>query len=187
MGYAVADTVAPFTLPLVEGGELTVDPAEHAATIVVFTANHCPYALAWHDRIQAVARDYADRPVNVVQINPNDAVKHPSDSTEASAARVAKGDFAAPYLRDENQEVARSWGAQKTPDVFVVDAAGTLVYRGAPDADYDDPTQNASYLREALDAVLAGEPVARPETPPVGCSVKWATDRVELGLRPSGA
>jgi hypothetical protein len=78
-----------------------------------------------------------------------------------------------PYLRDESQEVARAYGAKTTPDVFVVDSKGLVRYRGAPDADHSDPSQNAAWLREALDAVLAGEKPGRPETDPVGCSVKW--------------
>ena len=78
-----------------------------------------------------------------------------------------------PYLRDESQDVARAFGAQTTPDVFVIDAHGTLRYRGAPDADHADPSLDASWLREALDAVLAGRDPERPETTPVGCSVKW--------------
>jgi AhpC/TSA family protein len=78
-----------------------------------------------------------------------------------------------PYLRDESQEVARAYGAKTTPDVFVVDSGGALRYRGAPDPDSNDPTLNATWLREALDAMLAGEEIARPETEPVGCSVKW--------------
>jgi hypothetical protein len=179
MGYEVGDTVAAFTLPRAEGAELAVDPAVAPATVVVFTANHCPYALAWHGRIQQVARDYADRDVQVIQINANNALTHPADSTAASAARVAAGEFAGPYLRDEPQELTRRWGAQRTPDVFLVDAAGTLVYRGAPDADYDDEAQGAGYLRAALDDVLAGRPVAIARTEPVGCTIKWRT--VDLG------
>src|SRR5262245_42996626 len=141
MGYEVGDMVATFTLPQAEGGELTIDPTTAAATVVVFTANHCPYALAWHERIHQVARDYASAAVAVVQINANDQVTHPGDSTEASSKRVAAGEFAGPYLRDEPQELTRLWGAERTPDVFVVDATGTLVYRGAPDSDYDDDLQ----------------------------------------------
>jgi hypothetical protein len=179
MGYKVGDTVAAFTLPRADGGELSVDPATAPATVVVFTANHCPYALAWHGRIQQVACDYADRDVQVVQINANDAVTHPGDSTGASAARVAAGEFAGPYLRDEPQELTRSWGAQRTPDVFVMDAAGRVVYRGAPDGDYDDEAQGARYLRAALDDVLAGRPVALAQTEPVGCTIKWRS--VDLG------
>lgn len=179
MGYQVGDSVATFTLPRVDGGEVTVDPSTATATVVVFTANHCPYALAWHDRIQQVAREYAGRGVQVIQINPNNQVTHPGDSTAASAERVAAGHFAGPYLRDEPQVLTRAWGAQRTPDIFVVNATGTLVYRGAPDADYEDESQGASYLRAALDDVLAGRPVARPETSPRGCTIKWRN--VDLG------
>jgi hypothetical protein len=173
MTYAIGDTVAPFTLPRAEGGDLTLQPGAGAATVVVFTANHCPYALAWHGRLDAVARDYAERGVAVLQINANDEQRYPADSTAASADRVAAGEFAGPYLRDLTQEVARAWGAEKTPDVYVVDGSGTVVYHGAPDADHGDEGQNASYLREALDDVLAGRAVARPQTAPVGCSIKW--------------
>jgi hypothetical protein len=139
---------------------------------VIFTCNHCPYALAWHDRLMDVARDYPG--VHFYAINPNDAERYPRDSLEAMKERVRGDDgWAMPYLRDESQEVARAYGAKTTPDVFVVDSPGALRYRGAPDRDHRDPSLNASWLREALDAVLAGEEVARPETDPVGCSVKW--------------
>jgi glutathione peroxidase-family protein len=179
VGYQIGDSVAAFTLPRVDGGDFTVDAAAAAATVVVFTANHCPYALAWHERIQQVARDYAEQGVRVVQINPNNQLTHPADSTTASAERVVAGHFAGPYLRDEPQELTRTWGAERTPDVFVVDRSGTLVYRGAPDADYEDESQRASYLRNALDDVLAGRPVAQAQTPSRGCSIKWRS--VDLG------
>ena len=78
-----------------------------------------------------------------------------------------------PYLHDETQGVASAYDAKTTPDVFVVDSGGALRYRGAPDADHQDPSLDAGWLREALDSVLAGQEVARPETEPVGCSVKW--------------
>jgi len=90
------------------------------------------------------------------------------------AHRVAAEDWPMPYLHDASQEVARSYGAKTTPDVFVLDAARRLRYRGAPDADYGDPDQRASWLRGALDAVLSGTEPARPETKPVGCSIKWS-------------
>ncbi|MBV9916340.1 MAG: thioredoxin family protein [Solirubrobacterales bacterium] len=144
-----------------------------AATVVVFTCNHCPYALAWHERIAQAARDYAERGVRFLAINPNDASRYPSDSFEAMKQRVRTESWPMPYLRDESQEVARAYDAKTTPDVFVLDAQGRLVYRGAPDGDYDDPAQNATWLREALDAVLAGSQPARSETRPVGCSIKW--------------
>jgi hypothetical protein len=88
--------------------------------------------------------------------------------------RVERGEFdGVPYLRDESQEVARAYDAKTTPDVYVLDPGGVLRYRGAPDADYDDLTQNAAFLRGALDAVLAGHDPDPAETTPVGCSIKW--------------
>jgi peroxiredoxin len=144
------------------------------ATVVVFTCNHCPYALAWHERLLAVARDYAERGVRVVLVNPNDAQRYPRDSAEASAERVrADGGWPAPYLRDESQEAARAYGARTTPDVFLLDHAGILRYRGAPDADYGDESHNAAWLRDALEAVLAGDQPLPAETEPIGCSIKW--------------
>ena len=134
----------------------------------MFTCNHCPYALAWHERLQDVARDYADRGVRFLQINSNNADKYPRDSVEACGRGSRRASSPAPYLVDESQEVARAWGAKTTPDVFVTDASG-VVYRGAPDADYGDPSLNASWLREALDDVLAGRPVAPP-----GDRGRWA-------------
>ena len=143
-------------------------------TAVIFTCNHCPYALAWHDRILDVAREYGERGVRVLLINPNDAERYPRDSYEAMQKRVRDdGGWPAPYLHDESQEVADAYGAKTTPDVFVVDADGRLRYRGAPDEDYGDESQNAAWLRGALDAVLDGADPAPAETKPVGCSIKW--------------
>ncbi|MEA2370899.1 MAG: hypothetical protein QOH12_1293 [Solirubrobacteraceae bacterium] len=151
-----------------------LDPAS-SATVVVFTCNHCPYALAWHDRLQAVARDYASRGVRTLQINSNDASRYPRDSLEAMADRVRAGEFAGPYLHDATQAVAREWGAGVTPEVFVLDSDSRLAYRGAPDGDHGDEGLDAQWLREALDDLLAGRPPRQAETRPVGCSIKWRT------------
>jgi peroxiredoxin len=162
-----------FTLPDTKGRDVSF-PDSGGPNVVVFTCNHCPYALAWHDRLLAVASDYAQRGVLTVLINPNDADRYPRDSFEAMQERVDReGPWPAPYLRDESQEVARAYDAKTTPDVFVFDADRALVYRGAPDADHMDDTQNAAWLRHALDAVLDGREVPESETTPVGCSVKW--------------
>ena len=169
---AIGEPAPTFALPDTDG---TVhEPGGTPATVVVFTCNHCPYALAWHERIVAVASDYADRGVRVLAVNPNDAERYPRDSPEAMRARVERGEFdGVPYLYDESQSVARAYDAKTTPDVFVLDGAGVLRYRGAADADYDDPTQNAAFLRGALDAVIDGHEPDPVETPPVGCSIKW--------------
>ena len=174
MTVSIGDSAPDFQLPDTAGGTWSLSDGDGSpATVVVFTCNHCPYALAWHDRIADAARDYAERGVRFRAVNPNDSNRYPGDSFEAMKERVASEDWPMPYLRDETQEVAQAYGAKTTPDVFVVDADGRLRYRGAPDGDYDDPSRRAEWLRSALDAVLAGEDPASPETKPVGCSIKW--------------
>ena len=170
MSTAVGTEAPTFSLPDTDGVEHS--PGDAPATLVVFTCNHCPYALAWHDRILAVARDYPN--VKVLAVSSNDAVRYPADSYEAMRERVqADGGWPMPYLHDESQDVARAYGAKTTPDCFLIDAEGRVVYRGAPDADHEDPSQNAAWLRDAIDATLAGSAPANAETRPVGCSIKW--------------
>src|SRR3712207_2847156 len=169
----VGDPAPSFALPDTEGAAVRLDPGAHAATVVVFTANGCPFARAWHDRVQDVARAYAGRDVAVLQVVSNDETDHPEDSLEGMRQRVAVGELAGPFLRDAEQSVAQAYGATATPEVFVVDRAGLVRYHGAPDGDHDDPAQDAAWLRAALDDVLAGREVARPLTSPAGCSVKW--------------
>jgi len=148
---AIGERAPTFALPDTSGAYH--EPGGAPATVVVFTCNHCPYALAWHERI---------------------AERYPRDSAEAMKVRVERGELdGVPYLRDESQEVARDYDAKTTPDIFVLDADGILRYRGAPDGDHDDPSQQAAWLRAALDAVLEGRAPDPPETPPVGCSIKW--------------
>jgi peroxiredoxin len=174
---AIGEPAPTFDLPDTEGA--LQRPGGAPATVVVFTCNHCPYALAWHERIVDVAEDYGPRGVRTLAINPNDAERYPRDSDEAMRARVKAGEFdGVPYLRDESQAVARAYDAKTTPDVFVLDADGVLRYRGAPDDDHEDPRENAIWIRNALDAVLAGLDPELAETEPVGCSIKWKVDGV---------
>ncbi len=173
MTLTIGEPAPSFELPDTEGRRWSTSDDGASATVVVFTCNHCPYALAWHDRIAQVARDYADREVRILAINSNDSDRYPRDSYEAMKRRVATEEWPMPYLHDASQDVARAYGAKTTPDVFVIDSGGRLAYRGAPDGDYDAPSENARWLRAALDAVLAGREPDRPETKPVGCSIKW--------------
>jgi peroxiredoxin len=174
-GLDIGDPVPRHALPDTAGDIHSVgDPGGGPAAVVVFTCNHCPYALAWHERLMRVATDYAEEGVPLVFVNPNDAERYPRDSYESMQLRVeVDGGWPVPYLRDETQEVAAAWGARTTPDVFVVDADGRLAYRGAPDADHDDAAQDAAWLRAALEDLMGERPVAEPRTEPVGCSVKW--------------
>lgn len=171
---AVGATAPAFALPDTDGNTHTLgDPIGVAATAVIWTCNHCPYALAWHERLLDAARDYGPREVRFLAINSNDAVSHPGDSLQAMQERVASEDWPHPYLHDESQQVARAWGAKTTPHVFVLDRDHVVRYAGAPDADYNDPGLRAVWLREALDDVLEGREVRRAETDPIGCGVKW--------------
>lgn len=147
-------------------------PGESAATVVIWTCNHCPYAIAWQDRLAAVARDYAGRGVSFLAVNSNDAERFSADSPAAMRERVEREDWPFPYLWDESQEAARAWGARVTPHLFVLDPELRLRWQGAPDADYEDPGQGAAWLREALEAVLGGQEPP-PDREPVGCSIKW--------------
>ena len=176
MAIEIGDVAPEFELPAAGGGTYSLAAGEAPATVVYWTCNHCPYALAWHDRMLEADRDYSDRGVRFLAINSNDAERYPADSPEAMAERLdAEGGWPHPYLHDETQEVARAYGAEKTPHVFVLDGDGRLVYSGAPDPDYEDPSQRASHLREALDAVLDGRGPETPQTPAVGCGIKWKT------------
>ena len=164
----------PLDLPDTDGVHRRLPAAGEApATVVCWTCNHCPYALAWHDRIVEAARDYADRGVRFLVVNSNDPDRYPADAPEAMRERVEREGWPFPYLWDETQEVARAWGARVTPHLFVLERDLRLRYEGAPDADHQDPTLNAAWLRGALDAVLAGGAPDPSSTEPVGCSVKW--------------
>jgi peroxiredoxin len=164
----IGEQAPTFSLPDTDG----VEHGPDGVTVVAFTCNHCPYALAWHERLLQVARDYPQ--VTLLAVNPNDADRYPADSYEAMRERVrSDGGWPMPYMRDESQEVARAYDAKTTPDVFVLDAERRVRYRGAPDQDHRDPEQNARWLRDALDAVGRGDEPNPAETEPVGCSVKW--------------
>jgi peroxiredoxin len=174
MSFELGDPVPAFTLDDTEGSahRVPADPAP-PATVLVVTCNHCPYVVAWNPRLRAVAEDYAPRGVRTLAINANDAARYPADSPAAMERFVRDQGWPIPYLYDESQEVARALDAQVTPHVFVLDAEQRLRYRGAPDADHQDPALNAAWLRDALDAVLDGSEPATADTRARGCSVKW--------------
>jgi peroxiredoxin len=168
------DPVPEFALPDTEGAEHRAPLAEAPpATVLIVTCLHCPYVVAWNPRLRAVAEEYAPRGVRFLGIHANDASRYPADSLDHMKRFVREQNWPFPYLHDESQSVARALGAEVTPHVFVLDGRQRVAYRGAPDGDHKDPSQNAAWLRGALDAVLAGNAVAEPETRARGCGVKW--------------
>jgi len=165
-----------FTLPGVDGHtHLLSDLVKSSrAVAVVFSCNHCPYVRAWEDRMKAIQRDYRDKGVVLAAINANDAVKYPDDDFDHMKQRAEQEQFNFLYLRDETQQVARAYGGTHTPHVFLLDRDGVLRYRGAIDDNYDNPDAvQQPHLRQALDAVLAGETPEQAVTNAVGCTIKW--------------
>lgn len=171
----VGTPAPPFSLPGVDGQTWSLADFEDAkALVVIFTCNHCPVAKATEDRFVELQRDYADRGVRLVAINPNDATTHPADSFEAMKERAQQKGFNFPYLRDESQEVAHAYGAACTPDIFLFGPDRTLVYNGRLDDNWKDPTAvTRQDLRRAIDAALAGTPLDFTPEHAVGCSIKW--------------
>ena len=163
-----------FELPGVDGQTHSLaDYSDAELLVLIQSCNHCPYVQAWEGRMNAAARDYADRGVTFVAINSNDEESHPGDSFDEMVKRAHEQGFVFDYLRDADQSIARALGSSRTPEVFVFDRNRSLVYHGAIDDDREGGNVTSTYLRDALDAVLAGESPEPAETPPVGCSVKW--------------
>jgi len=174
------DPAPEFDLEGVDGETYSLERfTDDEALLVVFTCNHCPYAQAKFDLLNELAAEYDD--VSVVGINPNDAAEYPDDSLEKMRAFVDEGriDYDA-YLRDESQDVARAYGAVCTPDPFLFERENgefRLAYHGRlDDAPNPDDEPSRFQIREAIDAVLAGEGVDLEWQPSRGCSIKWKDD-----------
>jgi peroxiredoxin len=176
------DAAPDFDLRGTDGETHTLDSfADHEAVLLVFTCNHCPYAKAKFDTLNDIAADYDD--VAVVGVNPNDAAEYPDDSFERMQDLVADGTIQYDaYLRDDTQDAARAYGATCTPDPFLLENADDgfeVAYHGRLDDALnpdDDPTREGGDVRDAIDSVLAGEPVDDEFKPSRGCSIKWRED-----------
>ncbi len=177
---AAGDPAPTFKLPGTDGEEYTLESFhEYEALLLVFTCNHCPYAKAKFDLLNQLASAYDS--VAVVGINPNDAEEYPDDSLKTMKAYVDRGEIAYDaYLRDDSQEVSRRYGAVCTPDPFLfardetAETGFSLVYQGRLDDALnpdDEPTR--FHIREAIEALLAGESVDLDWLPSQGCSIKW--------------
>ena len=148
--------------------------ADAQLLVVVFTCNHCPYAIASEDRLIALQHEFAPRRVSFVLVSSNDAVRYPEDSFENMAVRAKEKDFPFPYLHDESQQVARAFGAVCTPDIFVFDRARALRYNGRIDDNWQQPDLVTRHdLRTVLDDLLAGRAISIDPVPSMGCSIKW--------------
>jgi peroxiredoxin len=159
----------------VDGREVSIaDVGGAKGTLVIFTCNHCPWAKAWETRIATLGNTYAQRGVGVIAVNANDPVAYADDGFDAMVQRAKDRDFQFPYVVDAGSRVARAFGAERTPEAFLFDAGGELVYHGTIDDNADDAgAVKRHFLRDALDAVAAGQPVPLKETKALGCGIKF--------------
>lgn len=178
-GYEVGDYVSDFSLPSTNGK--TVSLADYSSAkgfIVVFTCNTCPYAKLYEQRIIDLDKKYAGKGFPVIAINPNDIGQKPDDSMEAMASLATEKGYTFPYLRDDSQEVAKMFGASKTPHVYVLnkEEAGKfkVEYIGAID---DSPREvsdvQETYVEDAIDALLTGKKPTVTNQKAIGCTIKW--------------
>lgn len=164
-----------FDLPAVEGRNYKLsDFADKQVLVVMFICNHCPYVKAIEDRYVALARSYAGQSVQFVGICANDPDDYPDDSFDNLKRRWEAKGYGFPYLHDLSQDVARSFGAVCTPDIYVYDADRKLAYHGRFDDSWKDPAAvKRQDLKEAIDTLLDGKRPPAEQTPSMGCSIKW--------------
>ena len=173
-GYKVGDKAADFKLKNIDGKLVSLaDNKAAKGYIVVFTCNTCPYAKAYESRIMALHSKYAPLGYPVVAINPNDAATVPGDSYAAMQTKK----YAFPYLQDESQQVAKAFGATRTPHLYVLTRQGNdfvVSYIGAIDDNSEDPSLvKTKYVENALTEILAGKSATTNSTKAIGCTIKW--------------
>lgn len=176
-GYNVGDEASGFTLQNVDDSMVSLDDyMNEKGAVIIFTCNHCPFSVAYEDRIIALNNKYKPLGFPVIAINPNDPELYPSDSFSEMKKRSNEKGFTFPYLFDANQTVYPKYGATKTPHVYVLknnSGKSTVAYIGAIDNHVEDETQVTShYLADALDAILMNKVPTVTKTKAIGCSIK---------------
>ncbi|KXX70762.1 thioredoxin family protein [Flammeovirga sp. SJP92] len=177
MGLSVGDEAVAFSLKNIDDQMVALnDLKDNKGAIVIFTCNHCPYAVAYEDRIIAIDKKYKKLGYPVIAINPNDPEQQPDDSFDKMKVRAEEKGFTFPYLFDEGQKIYPAYGATKTPHVFLLEKESEkyfVRYIGAIDDNYKSADQvKVTYLENALNALLENKEVAETTTKAVGCSIK---------------
>ncbi len=175
VGYSVGDTAIDFNLQNVDGKTVSLAGIKDAkGYIVVFTCNHCPYAMAYEDRIIELNKKYAPLGYPVVAINSNDKDVQPADSFDNMKKRVKEKSIQYSYLYDATQEIAKAYGATRTPHVFLLDNNRVVRYIGAIDDNSEDASAvKEKYVENAIEALRNGQDVAVKQTKAIGCGIKW--------------
>lgn len=164
-----------FSLPATDGKTYKLEDFKKFPILVIFfTCNHCPYVKNSDELTRQIVQKYSPKGVTFVGINSNSEETYPEDSFENMVARMDMNKFPWVYLYDKTQEVAKKYGALRTPHFYVFDADRKLIYTGrAVDHPRDTTKVKIHDLERALEEHLAGKPVSTPRTNPIGCNVKW--------------
>jgi peroxiredoxin len=149
--------------------------SQNKALLVMFISRHCPYVQHVKEELARIGKEYAQRDVGIVAISSNDVKNHPNDAPDLLKSMAEELGFAFPFCYDETQEVARAYSAACTPDFFLFDKGGKLVYRGQLDDSRpgNDKAVTGQDLRSALEATLTGAGIPEPQKPSLGCNIKW--------------
>ena len=176
-GYAVGDVATDFSLPNVDGTNVSLaDFPTAKGFIVVFTCNTCPYSVAYEDRIIALDTQFKSKGYPVIAINPNDPAAKAGEEMEAMQERAREKGFTFPYLRDVGQTIYPQYGATRTPHVYILEKQGTqlkVAYIGAiDDSSRDADAVEQTYVEDAVEALLEGNKPSTTQTKAIGCSIK---------------
>ena len=158
----------------VNGTELSIaEAAGKKGTLVLFICNHCPWVKAWQTRIATLGNAALEKGVGVIAINSNDPAIFPEDSFDEMKERAKEIGYKFPYAVDATSDIARAFGATHTPEVYLFDAKGRLVYHGAVDDNAkDESAVQHRWLREAVEALAIGKPQPVAETKALGCGIR---------------
>ncbi|WP_299898740.1 thioredoxin family protein [uncultured Aquimarina sp.] len=176
-GYAIGDTATDFKLKNIDDKMVSLEDYKDAkGFIVIFTCNHCPYSVAYEDRIIELDKKFKTKGYPVIAINPNNPKAYPTDSFDEMKVRAKEKGFTFPYLFDDGQKIYPQYGATKTPHVYILEKTGTgnlVRYIGAIDNNYKDAVAaDKKYVEDAVNALLKGEKIAIETTKAIGCSIK---------------
>ena len=171
----LGDKAPDFTLPSTDGKNYTLTDFSGAAALVIFfTCNHCPFVVGSDEITRQTANKYISQNVKFVGINSNSRQTNEGDGFEHMVERMEEKKFPWTYLHDESQDVARAYGALRTPHFYVFDTKGVLVYTGRGiDNPRESEKMTENNLDDALSQLLAGQSITKPLTNPIGCNVKW--------------
>lgn len=176
-GYTIGDIATDFKLKNIDNNYVSLSDYKDAkGFIVAFTCNHCPFSVAYEERLIELDKIYKSKGYPVIAINPNNPIKYPSDNFENMKIRAKEKGFTFPYLFDEGQKIFPQYGATKTPHIYILEKTETgniVKYIGAIDNNYQDADKaSIHYAKDAVDALLKKEEIKIKETKAIGCSIK---------------